>query len=245
MGTMNLLQASVQGKLGSLYGARDKKAKVIKAIPFSHTPHNATQTRCVRAFEVLCRFSAGVSAAFFPFMGLSDRKMLRHNAVAQFFKPMVLEKAFNLSAGQKVIPDDGSCSIVSLDVDKVLRTLSVTAETTGIVDKKNGKAWFVGVFASNGRCLFSTSPDTQSYFNKVTGLFDDAGYYFAVAFRSDVESGKVRLHGWASTDLPLVINQYVQIDRFPTVSNYSVANGRLVINDPSVSVRNGRVVVNV
>lgn len=245
MGEMNLLRADFVGKVGEMYGARDKKYSVIKAIPFSHTPHNEKQTKSVRAFEKLCRFSSGIASVFYDYMGLSDKKMLRHNAISHFLKIVVANKTFNVSAIAEVIPSDGTCEITTFSVDKEHSTLSVSARTTESVDKENGHAWFLGVFASDGQCVFSVAPETEAFSKTINGFFADNKTYFAVAFRSDLENGKVKLHGWSSTDIAYVVNRRVLIDLFPTSANYSVVGNRLIINDTSVKVENGRVIVEV
>lgn len=243
MGTMNLLKASVIGQLGKMYGAKDKKYNVMRVIPFSHTPHNATQTKCVRAFEVLNRFSSGIAKVFFPYMGLSDKEMLKHNAVAQMLKPLIATKAFRLKTIRQLIPQDGSCAINGFSVNLEQRSMTLSAYTTGLVDKPNGAAWFVGIFSMSGKCIFCESPDTQAISKEFTSLFLDEENYFACAFRADREEGKVILHGWINSTMNYVINNRVFIDLFSTVANYSVEDRRLVINDDSVRVVGNRVVV--
>lgn len=245
MGEMNLLRADFVGKVGEMYGARDKKYSVIKAVPFSHTPHNATQTKCVRAFEKLCRFSSGIAAVFYEFMGLSDKKMLKHNAVSHFLKIAVADKVFNVSAIKEVIPEDDSCEIVSFSVNRENSTITVSANTTEEVDKARGHAWFLGVFASDGQCVFSVAPDTQGFSKSIVGFVSENKAYYAVAFRSDKEGARFRLHGWTTTDISYVANGRVLLDLFSTVANYAVIGNRLVINDSSVRVSGGRVIVNV
>lgn len=243
MGTMNLLKASVIGQLGKMYGAKDKKYNVMRVIPFSHTPHNATQTQCVRAFEVLNRFSSGIAKVFFPYMGLSDKEMLKHNAVAQMLKPLIATKAFRLKTIRQIIPQDGSCAINGFSVNLEQRSMTLSAYTTGLVDKPNGAAWFVGIFSMSGKCIFCESPNTQAISKEFTSLFLDEENYFACAFRADREEGKVILHGWINSTMNYVINNRVFIDLFSTVANYSVEDRRLVINDDSVRVVGNRVVV--
>jgi hypothetical protein len=245
MGTMNLLKASVIGQLGKMYGAKDKKYNVIRVIPFSHTPHNATQTQCVRAFEVLNRFSSGIAKVFFPYMGLSDKKMLKHNAVAQMLKPLIATKAFRIKTIKQIIPQDGSCVINNFTVNLEQRKMTLSAYTTGIVDKENGSAWFIGIFSLSGKCIYSNAPDTQAVSLELTSLFLDEKYYFACAFRADKEEEKVTLHGWINSTMNYVINNRVFIDLFSTVANYSVEDRRLVINDDSVRIVGNRVVLDI
>ena len=78
MGKINLLKADYIGKVGQTYGVRQYRQSIVKATPFSHSPHNTAQTKAVRAFEKLNRFSSYVAKTFWRYLNLSDKKMYRH-----------------------------------------------------------------------------------------------------------------------------------------------------------------------
>ena len=243
MGTMSILSASINGKIGNMYGVKDKGKAVLKATPFSHAPHNETQTKCVRAFEVLNRFSAGIATSFFQYMGLSDKNMLKHNAIARLFKPLIKNKVFNIKNGKEVVTVDDTVTVESFIVDNERNTISLTASTTEAVDKENGKAWFVGVFSNTGVCFLSKAPDNSNFSLTFSVPIMEDSYFYAVSFRADVENGKVKLHGWVATSRPLVIMRRVYIDNFENPQYYSAVGNRLVITDPNVRVIDGRVIV--
>lgn len=139
MATMDLLKATINGKIGNVYGARQRAQTYLKAVPFSHTPHSQSQTKSVRAFEKLNRLSAGIAKGFWQFMGLSDRKMLKHNAVAALLKPAIENKTFLISNLGKVIKKDGTTEILNFVVDRENNSILLEAQTTEQFDKKTAR----------------------------------------------------------------------------------------------------------
>lgn len=245
MADMNLLQASINGKLGAMYGARYKKARTLKIIPFSHAPHNQAQTRAVRAFEKLNRYASGIAKAFFPYLGLSSRGLLKHNAVAKWLAPCVAGGRFSIEATSQVIPADGSCEISRFDVDRNQGIVTLEASTAIAPAPSGASAWLVLIHDSNGKVVYSALPAGMDFRASVKLDLDPRFSYGAVVFRADRANRKMHVHGFDFAGGSLVIGRRVQIDLFSTRSNYSVQNGRLVINDDSVVVRGRRVVATV
>lgn len=226
-----------------MYGAKYKQAKVLKMIPFSHAPHNTAQKQAVRAFEKLNRYSAGIAKAFFPWLGLSTRGLLKHNAVAKWLAPCVAERKFSLSATSQVIPADETCKITAFEVDRVAGTIKIAAETTIPPNATPASAWVVLLLDSNGKVVYSVRPEGMAFSAIVPLELDPRFSYSAVVFRSDRENRKAKVHGFDMAGGSFVVGGRVLIDLFANKANFSVENGRLVINDPSISVQNGRVVL--
>lgn len=96
MGTMNILNASIDGKLGEMYGVKQYGKHFAKAIPFSHSPFNEKQKKAFSAFAMLQRFVGGQWQAMKKYIRLSDGKLLPQNILARWYKPMIQGAFFNL-----------------------------------------------------------------------------------------------------------------------------------------------------
>lgn len=198
MATMNLLKAKVDGKLGEMYGAKWKNKPCLKAVPFSHAPHNSAQKQAFSAFGCLNRVASGISKTFWNYLGLSDRVMLRHNAVANWLKPCVEGRVFDISKAESVIAKDGTVTITNLSVNFETNIVEISASTSLPVQPLNGQAWYVGVFDSYGKQIGGFIPAGQEFSNRFYHELNQQLGYFAVAFRSDKENGKTTVHGFST-----------------------------------------------
>lgn len=245
MATMDLLKATINGKIGNVYGARQRAQTYLKAVPFSHTPHSQSQTKSVRAFEKLNRLSAGIAKGFWQFMGLSDRKMLKHNAVAALLKPAIENKTFLISNLGKVIKKDGTTEILNFVVDRENNSILLEAQTTEQFDKKNGSAWVCLIIDDTGYCYKCFSPE-ETYSNEAFRLqiLPNRGY-FAITFRSDKRNNRQFLHGLSYSNIQYVTNGVLHIDWFSTKDFFVIQNNALVITDETTQINNGKLVLTV
>jgi hypothetical protein len=94
MARLNLVKGEFKGTLGKFVGTKYKGIAVIKSAPFGVAPPTLSQTANVRAFEKLNRLAVAMAKAFWPKLGLSDKKMLKHNATAQWLKPLIASHQF-------------------------------------------------------------------------------------------------------------------------------------------------------
>lgn len=243
MATVNLLKASFNGKLGEVYGTKQYGNAYAKAIPFSHAPHSNTQTKCVRAFEKLNRLASGISAVSFPFLGLSDKKMLRHNAVAQWLKPLIESKRFQPSKLAEIIDTGDGTEIVSLDVNLETNTLSVNAKTTKEVSVKDKKRWFVVVFDDNGEVLISSAPTIDFFTKTVTTPLSVNRMYYALAFRSEFSRNKFFL-GDLSLTIPMIVkNGILYTSNTEESENFEVVDGILKYTGSVYKIKNNLLVI--
>lgn len=104
MATMNILTSSINGKLGTAYGTKQYGNHYIKAVPFSHTPHNQTQKDSFTAFGCLQRYSAQLAKNFWPYLNLSDKGLQRINAVAAAYKKLISEHEFDANKIKIIYP---------------------------------------------------------------------------------------------------------------------------------------------
>jgi hypothetical protein len=114
MARLNLLKSSFSGKVGDTVGVAWKNKTVIKAKVEGKKKNSALQTANVRAFEALCRISAVIAKLSWHYLYLSDRKMLRHNAVAKWLKPLIRNHAFEPENIYVVIPRSGSLCLAGI-----------------------------------------------------------------------------------------------------------------------------------
>lgn len=244
MGTINLLNASVNGKIGELYGTKQYGNSYLKAIPFSHSPHNETQEKCVRAFEKLNRFSSGIAKVFFNYMGLNNRKMLKHNAVAQLFKPIIQNKSFIINNITKIIKKDGTTKVTALKIDKENSLITASFETSEKINKKLGSAWVCFIMNSNGKVLIADCPNEQIKTLSVSTVIENDVFYWAGSFRADKINNRVNLHGWNLFTINVVLNGLLYVDLLERGLLYRVENGLLIIDDTSVNVENNKLIIN-
>lgn len=242
MGEINILTASFNGKLGELYGTKQFGEKLVKAIPFSHAPHSKTQKNSFTAFACLNRFSSGIAKQFFSYMGLSNKKMLKHNAVANLFKPCVQNHVFNISNLADVIKIDGSTAIDMFNIDYGNNTIRVDFSTTWENDRERGASWVCFVIDSLGRPVDIKNPNGQVFSMTIKKPLSQEIGYIAGSFRADKVNGKVKLHGLALSKKIYIINGYLNIDGFPNPSLYTIADGVLTSSDPQAKVENSELV---
>lgn len=192
---MNLLNSSINGKLGTIYGVKQRRKHYAKAIPFSHTPHNQRQQDNVRAFEKLNRFSSGVAKVFFPFMGLSDKTLLHHNQVARLFKPCIKNKVFNLQGLKEVITESNETVIKTFEINLEKNEIHLIAQCYNVINKETKSAWFVGVVSSSGKVLFATTPDTNLFETTFSSQLVETEGYSCITFCSVPINNHIKLSG--------------------------------------------------
>lgn len=185
MGQMNLLKASVVGKLGETYGTEVKGQAILHAIPFSHAPHSETQTKSVRAFEKVNRIAGGLAKVFWPYLHLSDSKMLRHNAVASWLKPLIVNHQFDISKITTIAPDRNNTSIQAATVNFTTSTYAVEVAFSDLPTPIQNAQGAVLLADENGKVIFSAQFSGASYANSGIARLDETLTYYCLLFRSD------------------------------------------------------------
>lgn len=244
MGKINLLTSSFEGKLGELYGTKQYGNHYLKAIPFSHTPHSESQKNAFSAFGCLNRFSSGVAKAFFPYLGLKNKTMLKHNAVAQLFKPCVSGHVFNITNLTQIIKPDSSVNLETFTIDYLQNRIEARFSTSWDNDRKTKSSWVCFIIDSKGAVVAIANPSGQLHTLAVQKPLSQNVGYIAGAFRSDVVSNKTFLHGLQLSRKVYLKGQYLYIDGFPNADKYSLKNGILDIADPLTGVSDNELVFN-
>ena len=240
MGEINLLKADYVGKLGQTYGVRQYRQSIMKAIPFSHTPHNATQNKSVRAFEKLNRFSAYVAKTFWRNLNLSDKKMYKHNAVANWLKPVVQSHGFQLENIAEVIKPNASLSITSVAVDFETKTASVTFSNEKFSSLVTSEKIFIALVADNGTVKAGGAYDAISQTLTFSWDYTDFITLSVVMFKSSVLQGKKVINGFClySENTDYVIDGILYTSLMPLLVQPHYENGILVFDNQDVEIAN-------
>lgn len=238
MGKMNLLRADYIGKVGQTYGVRQYRESIVKATPFSHAPHNTAQTKAVRAFEKLNRFSAYVARTFWRYLNLSDKTMYRHNAVAKWFKPCVADGVFQLGNLVTVIPSNETLQLTNVTIDFDTKTATISYVNSSYSAQTTSENIFVALVADNGTVkaggAFSAVSQTLSF----TWDYTDFVTLSVVMFKSSLNGAKRVINGLCiySEMVEFVINGILYTSLIPLTATPTVENGVLKFDSADVEI---------
>lgn len=196
MGKMNTLNAEYIGKVGKTYGVRQYRKSIEKIIPFSHAPHNKTQTNSVRAFEKLNRISSYVARVFWQNLNLSDKTMNKHNAVAKWLKPVVKTHSFNLNNIIEVVPSNPTLRLKNVALSLETKTATVEIENSLYSQYTTSEKIFVALVTDKGTVknggVYNGITQTLSF----TWDYSDFLSLSVVVFKSSVQFKKKIVNGF-------------------------------------------------
>lgn len=197
---LNVLKASFDGKVGEVYGDTSNGTAKVKAMPFSRTPASAKVKEQCRAFESLNRLASGISKNFFPYLNLSDKKMLKHNAVASWLKAGISDAQFSFEKLGDIIGVDGSTQIGNSVVNRKNGDFTIDAViTNGDVPDNVENAFWVALVDDMGHVIYSNVPKSQGFAYSGVAKLSEERKYFTVAFQSHKNpyTKKWRTNGYA------------------------------------------------
>lgn len=238
MGEINLLRADYVGKVGQTYGVRQYRQSIVKATPFSHTPHNATQNKSVRAFEKLNRFSAYVARTFWRNLNLSDKKMYKHNAVANWLKPVVKSHGFQLVNITEVIKPNPTLTIESVTIDFENKTAVVTFSNEKFNPLVTSEKIFIALVTDNGTVKAGGAFDAISQTLTFSWDYNDFVTLTVVMFKSSVLQGKKIINGFClnSENVDYVVDGVLYTSLMPLLVQPHYDNGVLVFDSQDVEI---------
>jgi hypothetical protein len=196
MALMNLLKGNFTGSLGQTYGSSWKDKAVLKSRPFGKAPPTQSQTSAVRAFEAVNRLASQFAKVWWKYFSLSDRSMLRHNAVARAFRPMLQYGQFAPGAFIEVVPPN-----VNVLLDKPAQAAP-------------GAAVYIKFYVKSG---FTFPPGTQLHAIAV----DEAGYC-GKPYTAPFHEGTIILSPPAPQERPLYVIAFFS---FPGESKFFLFGG--------------------
>lgn len=238
MGKINLLKADYIGKVGQTYGVRQYRQSLVKATPFSHTPHNTAQTKAVRAFEKLNRFSSYVAKTFWRNLNLSDKKMYKHNAVAKWLGIAVESGTFKLENLISVIPSNSSLRFGDIEIDFNSKTATVAVENSPLSPITTKEDIFIALVADNGTVKAGGAFSSISQTLQFSWDYTDFLTLSIVMFKSSVQQGKKIINGFClySEQTEYVIDGILYTSLLPLTTSPTFNNGILTFDSADVNI---------
>lgn len=238
MGKINLLKADYIGKVGQTYGARQYGQGIVKATPFSHSPHNTAQTKAVRAFEKLNRFSSYVAKTFWRYLNLSDKKMYKHNAVAKWLGVAVESGTFKLENLVKVIPSNPSLRFGSVNIDFTSKKATVAIENSPLSPITTREDIFIALVTDNGTVKSGGAFSSISQTLELSWDYTDFVTISVVMFKSSVQQGKKIINGFClySETTDYVIDGVLYTSLMPLLVQPHYDNGILVFDSQDAEI---------
>lgn len=151
MGKLKLIQGAFNGKVGEFYGTKQYRKHFIKAVPFSHTPHNEKQNQAFSAFGCLQRMSSQFVRGFWQYLGLSDKNMNKINAVAKWAKICVSNRSFSVQKIADVIPSGNEIQILNIEFSAAKQAFTVEYQNNLQRDGKTDAQICYAFIAANGQ----------------------------------------------------------------------------------------------
>lgn len=193
MAYLNLLAGNVRGTLGSTYSARYRGGIALKARPFSKAPLTLSQKNNVRSFECLNRLSSKFAKKTWDYLGLSDKTMLKHNAVSKFFKPMILSHYFEPINLSNLIDPSNIISYDSIIIDQSTGSGSFGYFVNDEEPLAPDERLLLAVFNEKGETFYCEALTTLSGSIMYFGNFPNNSYIYIMGFRSLIKDGKRKL----------------------------------------------------
>ena len=184
MATVNLIKSAFTGRLGELTGATWKGKPVIKAAVFSKAPPTATQTQNVRAFEKLNRLAGAIAKAGWPYLNLSDKHMLRHNAVARWLKPAISDHAFDPRKIAQVIHPGDDLAYVTWTYNRSSQIHLIGIKLALQNTPKPGSKIFLVVFDGSAKVAYADCRELVDVNLSITLPYPDYTVYSLLIFTS-------------------------------------------------------------
>lgn len=181
MAQINILTSSYNGKLGTTYGTKQYNKHFVKAIPFSHAPRTEIQKESLTAFTKLNKVCSQIVKKYWQFLGLSDKKMYKNNALTQKLKALINNKVFDPLNIYSVYQQSSTIQINQTDIDNDKNIITVNFIDNEIIKNSFKKQFLMIVFSENAITYINEITDKQNFFfTKNVSNTENAYYYFLV-----------------------------------------------------------------
>jgi hypothetical protein len=195
MAFLNLLNGSFKGKLGSVSGTKVHGVSVVRAVPFSKAPASEAQSGSFVAFYSLNRIASKISSLFWNYLNLSDKKMLRHNAVSSWLSPCIADHVFDPYLISSVIGTERACIDISLSVSAEDGKATLFVERNSVPPA----SWLVLLFDDSGKVFMSELPSDAILSKDIFSVFSINRTYYLMSIRADFMDGKSVVAGFSIT----------------------------------------------
>lgn len=181
MAQINILTSSYNGKLGTTYGTKQYKKHFVKAIPFSHAPRTEIQKESLSAFTKLNKVCSQIVKKYWQYLGLSDKKMYKNNALTQKLKNLIINKVFEPLNIYLVYPESPTIQINQSDIDNDKNTIAVSFLDNEIIKNDFNKQFLLIVFSETAITYINETTSKQNFFiTKNVSNTENEHYYFLV-----------------------------------------------------------------
>lgn len=162
MGQLDILKSVFEGKLGTVYGVRQGKKTFLKAVPFSHAPHNIAQKDAFTAFQKLVRFCSGVAKQGAELIPVNAKKQTKANALARFFAPLVANRIFDLDKIKDIFFKDNAFTLTEVLMSESANNVEIKWNVSKTSKPGIPVASYFLVVAEDGKVLAQTiSPNSS------------------------------------------------------------------------------------
>lgn len=181
MAQINILTSSYNGKLGTTYGTKQYKKHFVKAIPFSHAPRTEIQKESLSAFTKLNKVCSQIVKTYWQYLGLSDKKMYKNNALTQKLKNLIINKVFEPLNIYLVYPESPTIQINQSDIDNDKNAIAVSFLDNEIIKNDFNKQFLLIVFSETAITYINETTSKQNFFiTKNVSNTENEHYYFLV-----------------------------------------------------------------
>lgn len=191
MAEMNFLLGGYKGKMGVTYGVRQYKKSIVKAVPFSHSPHNQDQKDSFAAFAKLQRFAAPIAKTLWAALELKNKNIHKLNAVASWLKPAIKNHDFELQTALDIIGSDADDMIknaaFSIHRNAVEASGSCASPIALAQDRKDFFVFYNQKTMKQAGVLLTK---IANYNVAVPVKITEQGMYTLVLFQTGFENGK-------------------------------------------------------
>lgn len=241
MGKLNILKAGYEGKVAETYGVYKKGGYIVKANPFSHTPHNNKQTKAKNAFVGLNRIASAVVKKFWNYLDLSDKNMYRNNALCQKWKNALNNGNFDLSNLVRVISANDPLIITenSFDPNGFTFFYDVSENNPSVETEK--QYIYCGLVTNNN--ITKIDKVAKGNFLALRSMFDfvDFAYFRVWAFKAVPNGKKWTLEGFAITNViyVIIVNEIFYVMRWHWLWTPYIENEVLYLPETPSVIENG------
>lgn len=216
MGKLNLLKAGYHGKVGETYGIAKKNLYDIKAVPFSHTPHNNKQVTAKNEFVGLNRIASQVVKTMWKYLSLSDKNMYRNNALCKEWKNALKGGRFSLENLKEVISEEGKLKIDTVKYDPNLLTFIYSANEVNPNEQSRNQIIYLAIVTNNQITKAHTNGKGDSILLSSAFDYVDFAYFQVWAFKAVPGIKKWQLKGLAITNpvFVVIVNEVFFVSRW-------------------------------
>ncbi len=241
MGKINILKAGYSGKTGQTYGVEKKDRFIVKAVPFSHTPHNHSQNQAKNKFIGLNRIASAIVKKFWNYLGLSEKNMYRNNALTKAWKIALEGNEFLLENLKRVISDKGTLEIIENNFNYETFDYSYTIKDNETLPAGNEQYIYASLVTNN----FITKLDVSAK-GQIATLISSLGvvnfaFIQVYAFKARKYRNKWYLSGLSITEKKyiIVVNGIFYMSRWQWNIAPLIKDGILYMSSQDTKIKDG------